>query len=1385
MNPPPLHPSRPLTWAARLARALLWAVVGVWLGVGLTWGAIHVFIVPRIGDWRAELEALATRTVGVPVRIGHIAVHTQGLVPSFELTDVRLLDPQGRDALVLGRVVTAVSARSMLRLGFEQIHIAQPTLDVRRTADGRLLVAGLDLLGAPPDTGGDSAAADWFFSQTEFALQSGTVRWTDDLRQQAPVTLAGVDLVVRNPGRQHLLRLDATPQDRLGQRFTLQAVFTSPFLTLHPGRWRQWSGSLHADLPAVDMARLAVPTALAERFGLGVQQGVGALRVWVDVAHGQPTGGTADLALTGVLARFAQANQPLALAQLQGRVNVKLGPQKLSLDTEGLAFDTVQGTRWAQGDVSLTLAQQTDHTTGELRASRINLSALHELSNGLPLAPPQQARLAQLNPQGELTALKLTWRAEDGTWPRFAAQGKVAQLALAPGDAPAPAPVEPGGPLRQLPGRPGLAGATVDFDLNQDGGKATVSLARGWLSFPGVFEDPHIPMDQLTSDVRWQLKGPDIQVQLPNLRFANTDLQGQANAQWHTSDPGSSPSGGRLPGVLKLEGTLSRGKGERVHRYVPLVVGPTAQAYVKAAIQGGKASNVRFRVAGDLWQVPFANPADGELKVVAQISGVDFAFIPPSFSPPGEPTWPALKQVAGELVFERTSMTVNVAKAGVADAPGLRVSQGKAHIANLLERTVVEVNAQLDGPLNQALGVVRRSPLSGMTAQALNTTTGTGNAGIQFGLSVPLYDTLKTQVKGRVSLPGNDLRITPNSPVLARTRGTVDFSETGFQVTQATSQLLGGELSFTGGLRPDPAGGTVQFAGQGTATATGLAQAPYLGLPSALLARTSGGTAYAVQLAFKHGLPEWSVQSTLQGLAVDFPAPLAKSAEQNWLLRYQNRIESAATATQDARDTVQLGFAPDAHTQGHIGLARTLGEQGAVLRRGVVHLGPRDAPTPPLPPQGLSAHLALPFLDADAWLAALDTPAASGGSPVATDLPAAWSPERVQLDTEHLRWGGRSFHQLKLAAQPAPGDGPRPRWRAQVQAQELTGTLTYLPPHTSAPAPGAADTRDGQLVARLQRLALNTTAPDAREAPAAATPVPAQGNTTLPALDVVVDAFKLDGRDLGQLSLDATNRASGPQANAPREWQLHRLALRVPEAQFTASGTWAPAGTGATRRTALQGVLAIEDTGALLQRFGMPGVFRGGKGQLRGDVAWQGMPSRLHTPSLSGQLKLDLAAGQFLKADPGLAKLLGVLSLQSLPRRLTLDFSDVFAEGFAFDFVRGDARIEQGVVHTNNLQMKGPNAAVLMEGQADIARETQHIRAVVVPELNAGTASLIATVINPAVGLGTFLAQAVLRQPLIAASSQTFLIHGPWADPQVDKITAPADAPITPAPTPR
>jgi uncharacterized protein YhdP len=198
--------------------------------------------------------------------------------------------------------------------------------------------------------------------------------------------------------------------------------------------------------------------------------------------------------------------------------------------------------------------------------------------------------------------------------------------------------------------------------------------------------------------------------------------------------------------------------------------------------------------------------------------------------------------------------------------------------------------------------------------------------------------------------------------------------------------------------------------------------------------------------------------------------------------------------------------------------------------------------------------------------------------------------------------------------------------------------------------------------------------------------------------------------------------------------------------------------------------LDIADAGELLTRFGMKNVVRKGQGKVEGQVTWMGSPITLDYPSMGGSFNINVENGQFLKADPGIAKLLGVLSLQSLPRRLLLDFRDVFSEGFAFDFLRGDVAIAQGIARTNNLQMKGVNAAALMEGEADLAKETQNIKVVVVPELNAGSASLLASYINPVWGIGSFLAQLILRRPLLDAVTKEFVVDGTWVDPRVTEV---------------
>ncbi len=229
-----------------------------------------------------------------------------------------------------------------------------------------------------------------------------------------------------------------------------------------------------------------------------------------------------------------------------------------------------------------------------------------------------------------------------------------------------------------------------------------------------------------------------------------------------------------------------------------------------------------------------------------------------------------------------------------------------------------------------------------------------------------------------------------------------------------------------------------------------------------------------------------------------------------------------------------------------------------------------------------------------------------------------------------------------------------------------------------------------------------------------------------------------------------------------------------PDASLTGQGQWAmlPSVKGQRRsRTALEVVLELNNGGALLTRSGFPNVVRDTAGKITGKLNWPGSPLEFSGSVLNGDLALDLRSGRFLKAEPGIARLIGVLNLQSLPSRIKLDFRDVFSEGFTYDQIRGDLTFANGLASTQNLRIIGVQASVLLEGSADINRETQDLRVLVLPEVNAGLASLgYAALVNPAVGLGAFIAQFILRNPLRELLSYEYRVTGTWTDPVVQSV---------------
>ncbi|MCP5263517.1 MAG: TIGR02099 family protein [Rhodoferax sp.] len=1358
---PATSPTRLLRSLAFVARWLLALLLLAWLLLAASWGTLHLVIVPRIGELRPQLEAAATRMAGMPVRIESITAYSTSLLPAFELGNVRLLDAQGREALRLPRILVSLSPRALLKRTFDQVLVDSPVLDVRRTADGRIRVAGLDLAqgqGAEPD----DAMLDRIFSQPEFVIRGGSVVWTDEMRDMPPLALQSVDMVLRNRSRVHEIRLDATPPASWGDRFQVMARFEQPFLSVGNGRWQEWTGQVYADFARVDVARLkqyADP-------GVDIDQGRGALRAWLDVERGRLSGVTADLSLGQVAVRLAPDLQPLQLATMSGRLSGRLGDETREFATRDLAFQTQDGIRWPGGNLSLkqTLANAQRPASGDLQADQLDLSALAQIATRLPLDAQWHQALARHRPSGLVESVRVQWQEPGaGKAVTYQADGRVQRLSLrsVPDTSGAPA-----GSTRSI-GTPGVQGLGLVFSLNESGGKASLEMTDGGVDLPGIFQETLVPFKRLSGDLSWQLRGEAMQVQLSRLQFSNADTEGALELQWQTSDPARSQSRSRFPGLLDMQGRLSRANGARVFRYLPLVMEPEARNYVRDAVQAGVASDVRFKVKGDLWDVPFPEGTQGEFLITAQVSGATLAYVPRSLQTADSRPWPVATRLSGELVIDRQSLKVRGARASLAGSPALQITRADAVIADLAN-SVVAVDLEARGPLPELLGFANSSPVGELTDQALARVVATGPAELRLKLEVPVDAVDRTRVQGSVQLQGNDLQIAPDLPRLARARGMVGFTEGGFSVTGVQAGMLGGEVRIDGGSQAGAGAPAMQFRLKGTASAEGLRQARTWGMVPRLARQLSGSASYDASIGLRGGEPEISITSSLAGMALNLPAPLGKPAEQALALRLESAPLQADAADGAGRPRDQLLL-----ELGRVVSVRyqrdTSGAQPRVLR-GAIVVGPGDADAAALPRDGVTALVRVDTVDVDAWerLAAQvvgDGPASGGPAGAAQPY---W-PTSVAVRAGSFTAGGRTLSDLV-----AGGSRDGAVWRVNLDARELNGYAEYRPP---------ANQGAGRLYARLSRLTL---------APSVASDVESlldEQPQSIPALDIVVEELDLRGRKLGRVEVDAVNRAVAGGGASGREWRLNRFDVISPEAVFRATGNWVPlqaqsATASSRRRTVMNFQLDIQNAGGLLARFGMQDLVRRGKGLMQGQVAWVGSPLSLDYATLAGNFNVNVENGQFLKADPGLAKLLGVLSLQSLPRRLVLDFRDVFSEGFVFDFFRGDVRIDQGVAYSSNLQMKGVNAAVLMEGQADLFRETQDIRVVVVPEINAGTASLIAAAINPAVGLGSFLAQFVLRKPLMEAATQEFHIDGSWVEPRIQRVggKSSADGKTDPAP---
>lgn len=686
--------------------------------------------------------------------------------------------------------------------------------------------------------------------------------------------------------------------------------------------------------------------------------------------------------------------------------------------------------------------------------------------------------------------------------------------------------------------------------------------------------------------------------------------------------------------------------------------------------------------------------------------------------------WPKVEGIKLAFLFEGKRMELD---ASAGHLLGNGIKKAKITIPDLeADENLLDIVGEIQGPVIEAVKFINASPIAKLASGFTDTIKTSGAGKLNLSLHIPLSHSDATKVKGSYVVTNGSM-MADSTPELTKLNGTIDFTESSINANNINAWAYGAPAIFSVNTDKNHA---IQIAARGRVTDAGLRKSFDHLIPSTIV----GSTDWYAKAQIINKQSEVSIHSNLVGLSSKLPAPFGKTSAEAMPLVIEKKPIS------DSQDAIKvtLGRAVNAK------LIRISQNGTSKIDRGDIGINV----APELNPQkGLSLRASLDSVDVDEWLDHLDK-STNGNT---TGNAGAIAINRIDITTNHFDLFDRRINALRLNARAIDN-----AWIMNLKSNEITGDLKW------------SQDGNGKVSGNLTNFIFPSPSPDALKATThvAAT----QLNLKYPALDITAENFEIGKKKLGRLELQAKEQLGN--------WGIDKLRLSSADGVINANGEWN--NWKNHPNTKLRFNWEISDMGKALNRLDFGDVMKGGAGEITGQLKWAGSPHEFDIPNLSGSLHLDAKKGQIVQVEPGVGRLFSILSLQNLPRRLTLDFKDLFSSGFTFDKINADVNIERGIMYSDNFKMVGPTAQVEIKGETDLDKETQHLYIKVKPFIS-DTLSLAAFAGGPAVGAAAYIAQKILKDPLNKIAESQYEIVGTWSNPQEKEST---QTPSSKAPTP-
>lgn len=1225
-------------------------------------------LVPLVAEYRFEIQTKARAALDMPLSIGRLEGRWSGFAPVLLAHDVVV--GEGANALRLDSVTAVPDLWASLVA--HEVRIAHLELDglqlsLKQGPDGQWAMQGLPVKDDKPLD--PEQLLNQIKAVTRLSLLDSQI--TLEPYEHAPLTLTYVSFTLETSG----------DNQRLDARLTLpdgQPMALNVRSRIQAEKWQQGQADAYLSLPQSDWAKW-LPPSLTQNWKLSTLKAGGEL--WLTWGKGTLQSAVARVNAPQFAGAYAE-RKPTQVSNVALNAWFQRGDDGFTLSLDSLAMN-MGDTRW---ESRIDLQQSASGENDELwhvQADRLDLTPLAPVIDSLAPLPDQlMVVLDNLKVTGALRNVLLNYRPQAEGDKRFSFASNLDKVGFnAYHGAPAA----------------GNVSGSISGDLGQ--GELRLDTSDFMLHLYPIFAHPW-RYQKANARLTWKLDEQGFTLIAPYIKVLGDEgnIASDFLIRLHFNSP--------LEDYMDLRVGMVDGDGKYTGKYLPAVLSPALDEWLRTAVLGGAVDQGYFQYQGSL--AHDALPAARSISLFFKVHDASLAF---------QPGWPTLTGVNGKVYVDGAGVRIKASK-------GRLLNTDVSNVLVNIPHALPEKNSHLlvDGDFSGALGdgvkILQEAPIG--TAETFAGWQGDGPLQGKLKLDIPLGKGEEPKIVVDFATDAARLRLANPSLDLTQLKGSFRFDNAkGLSGTDIRAQAFERPITAQIFAEGKPGAIVTRIAASGQVAQKRLAE--WLGSTQPM--PVSGDLPYQLQVTLAGAASQLQVDSSLKGLTVDMPAPFGKGPEESRDSQFRMTLQGPERRfSLSYGDIANLAFAAPA---------------GKIADgRGELFLGKGGAIVPDA--KGLRVRGSLTELDVTPWKNMVDRYAGNDPGGSAKQL----------LSNADLQIGKLSVMGSTLDNVSVQLDRKESAWALAVDSSLVKGTAT-LPDAKSTPM--AIDMLYVKLPAADPNAAVVENPPD---------PLADVDPKLVPAMDIKITQLYQGDQLIGGWSLKARPTPTGTR--------LSDLSLGLKGMLLQGEGAWE--GTPGSTSSWYKGVVDGKNLADVLKAWGFAPSVTSDSFELNVDGRWPGSPAWIGVKRYSGSLDATLRRGQFVEVEGGAQalRIFGLLNFNSIGRRLRLDFSDLFSKGLSYDQVKGLLVASDGVYVTRSpITMTGPSSNIELDGTLDMVKDRVDAKVVVALPVtnNLPIAALI--IGAPAIGGALFIVDKLLGDRVARFASVQYSVQGSVKEPKI------------------